>query len=249
MKNARFEQLGRMQRQYHRNHPWGLSEGSLYIPHSYDDKSPDGLSWWDDVGFILNGRRVIVWWQHPRQVYSDKIEDVAWEEAGDSPRDNWLTKDSTPNYKRVGKSRKKIVSYTCRQPSAEQRQYYDKLHNAQKRLVAEGIDYRVEPSYSRERLTWATGISLVAPVEVRNEVQIKEVAQLARRLILGKTTLDSEFPGYHYTKADWLREQGNGTKNAGEAFDLLRQLPSDFLSDKQVPHQDPAAQDLNFSSR
>jgi hypothetical protein len=86
-------------------------------------------------------------------------------------------------------------------------------------------------------------------VEVRNEVQIKEVAQLARRLILGKTTLDSEFPGYHYTKADWLCEQGNGTKNAGEAFDLLRQLPSDFLSDKQEPHQDPAAQDLNFSSR
>lgn len=249
MKNTRFERLGRMQRHYHLNHPWGLSQGGLYIPHTYDNKSPDALSWWDDIGFILNGRRVIVWWQHPRNVYSDKIEDVAWEEAGDSPRDNWLTKDSTPNYKRVGKSRKKIVSYTCRQPSLEQRQYYDKLHDAQKRLAADGIDYQVHPSYSRERLSWATGISLVAPIEVKNETEIKKIAHLARRLILGQTTLKSEFPGYHYTKADWLGEQGSSTKNAVEIFNLLTQLPPDFSIDKQEPHQNSAAQDLCFSNR
>jgi len=37
------------------------------------------------------------------------------------------------------------------------------------------------------------------------------VAGLARRLILGQTTLDAEFPGYRYGKADWLREQKTQT--------------------------------------
>lgn len=75
MKNTKFELYGRMQRQYHRRHSWGMSQGGLNIPHSYTETAPDGLSWWDDVGFILNGRRVIVWWQHPRQVYADAIQE------------------------------------------------------------------------------------------------------------------------------------------------------------------------------
>ena len=59
MKNRKQELLRRMQRQHHRNHPWRLQHGGLYIPHSYEEKLPDALSWWDDVGFILNKRRVI----------------------------------------------------------------------------------------------------------------------------------------------------------------------------------------------
>ena len=101
MKIARLERLRQLQREYHQSHPWRLSQGGLYIPHSYADMKPDSLSFWDDVGFILNGRRVIVWWQHPRYVYSDAIEEKAWHEAGPSPRDNWLTEGGTKNYKRV----------------------------------------------------------------------------------------------------------------------------------------------------
>jgi hypothetical protein len=196
-----------MQRQYHRSHPWGLSQGGLFIPHSYEETKQDGLSWWDDVGFILNRRRVIVWWLHPRCVYSDAIRDQAWKEAGDSPRDDWLTEGGTTNYRKVGKSRKKVVSYACREPSEEMRRYYDKLHDIEKRLTAEGIELDVSPSWKRERLNWATGISLVAPQEVRNEAELASVATLARRLILGQTSLKAEFPGYRYGKTDWLREQ------------------------------------------
>ena len=66
MKSQKFEKLGRAQKQYHRNRPWGLSSSGLYVPHDYSEKTGADLSWWDDVGFILNKRRVIVWWQHPR---------------------------------------------------------------------------------------------------------------------------------------------------------------------------------------
>lgn len=207
MKNTRLELLGRLQRQYHQHHPWRLSRGGLYIPHSYADMRPESLSWWDDVGFILNGRRVIVWWQHPRHVYFNAIEDQAWQEAGVGPQDNWLTEGGTKNYRKVGKSRKKLVSYTSRQPSPEQRQHYDLLRDIEKRLRADGIDFDVALSWKWERLTWAMGVSLVAPLDVRNEGELAAVATLARRLILGEPALKMEFPGYHYGRADWLRER------------------------------------------
>ncbi len=207
MKNARFERLGRMQRQYHRQHPWRLSPGGLFIPHSYAETKPDSLSWWDDVGFILNGRRVIVWWRHPRQVYATAIEERSWQEAGEDPGDNWLFDGATTNYRTLGRSRKKIVSYTSRQPSDAQQRYYAKLDAIQERLVADGIECDVAPSWKRERLNWADGISLVVPLEVRSAAELALVAALARRLLLRQTTLDAEFPGYRYGKADWLREQ------------------------------------------
>lgn len=208
MKNSKYELLGRMQHQYHRSHPWRLSQGGLYIPHSYADTKPDSLSWWDDVGFILNRRRVIVWWRHPRHIYADALDGQSWLEAGDGPQDDWLTEGSTKNYRRVGASRKKIVSYTSRQPSAEQRLHYDLLRDIRDRLTTEGIDLDVPPSWNLERLAWAMGVNLVAPLEVRNESELASVALLARRLILGQTTLETEFPEYCYSRTDWLREQG-----------------------------------------
>ena len=207
MKNARFERFGRMQRQYHRSRPWRLSQGGLFIPHSYAETKPDGLSWWDDVGFILNSRRIIVWWQHPRHVYASAIEEQSFKDAGTDPDDDWIFDGQTTNYKAVGRSRKKIVSYTCREPTAEQQAYYDRRRDIQKRLSGEGIDFAVAASWGRQRLNWATGISLVVPMEVRNETELAMVAKLARRLILGQTTLGAEFPAYRYDKADWLREQ------------------------------------------
>ena len=119
----------------------------------------------------------------------------------------WLTEGGTKNYRKVGRSRKKLVSYTSRQPSPEQRQHYDLLRDIEKRLSADGIDFDVAVSWKWERLSWAMGVSLVAPLEVRNEGELASVANLARHLILGKTTLNAEFPGYLYGRADWLREQ------------------------------------------
>ena len=209
MKNANYELLGKMQRQYHRSHPWRLSRGGLYIPHSYEEIKPNCFSYWDDVGFILNKRRVIVWWLHPRQIYKDALEAQSRQEVGDGPQDDWLTEGRMKNYRRLGASRKKIVSYTTRQPSAEQRLHYELLRKTRERLSAEGIEYEVAPSWKQERLTWATGVSLVAPLEVRNEAELASVALLARRLMLGQTTLETEFPGYLYCRADWLREMGD----------------------------------------
>ncbi|ARV18621.1 hypothetical protein AEP_01677 [Curvibacter sp. AEP1-3] len=50
------------------------------------------------------------------------------------------------------------------------------------------------------------GVNIVAPMEVRNGKDLVAVASLAKRLIKGQSNLKSEFPGYCYTREDWLRE-------------------------------------------
>ena len=96
MKNPHYESLGRRMREYHRTHQWRLSEGGLYVPHVYWNMGPDSLSYWDDVGFILNGRRVMVWWRHPRDIFKKAVCSMAWEEAGDGPQDRWLFEGGNP---------------------------------------------------------------------------------------------------------------------------------------------------------
>jgi hypothetical protein len=99
------------------------------------------------------------------------------------------------------------VSYTSRQPSAEQDAHYKHLRSISERLTTEGIDLELNTAWKRERLNWATGVSLIVPLEVRNEIELTQVASLARRLLLGQTTLKTEFPGYRYGKTEWLKEQ------------------------------------------
>lgn len=127
----------------------------------------------------------------------------------DGPRDDWLFEGGTKNYKMVGKfkRRKKLFTTTSRAPSEAQTQHYAKLQQIEERLTRDGIDLEIRPSWKWERLTWAMGVSLVAPLEVRNEKELAEVARLARALILQKTSLAAEFPGFVYNKASWLHEQ------------------------------------------
>jgi hypothetical protein len=82
------------------------------------------------------------------------------------------------------------------------------LRSISERLTAEGINLDVNLSWNRERLNWATGVSLIVPLEVRNAAELAQVAALARRLLLGQTTLEKEFPDYRYNRANWLKEQG-----------------------------------------
>jgi hypothetical protein len=166
----------------------------------------DALSWGDDVGFILNRRKIFVDWAHPRCEYAEEIRNRASLLAGEDPCDDWVLDGITPQYKKVGHSRKKIVSYLCRSPSDEQLEYDETERTIERQLSQEGIEHHVYCSWKRLRRDWATHILVVAPLEVRNEVELAQVATLARRLLLGQTTLDAEFPNYRYSKANWTSE-------------------------------------------
>ena len=204
MKNSHQERLRRLMKQYHRYRQWRLNSG-LFIPHAYPD--PQELSWWDDVGFILNGRRVMVWWVHPRMEYANAIGHRSWREAGDPPDGGANLLDlGEKQWKKVGRSRKKVVAYRSRPTSDSLRDYYAKLRAIETRIKSEGIDLVICPSMSTKACSWCTGISLCIPVEVRNEKEVAALAMLAKRLIKGETRLANEFPGYQYTRDDWLAE-------------------------------------------
>jgi len=204
MKNPNQELLCRLMRQYHRHHPWRLDRG-FFIPHLYP--KPRKLSWWDDVGFILNGRRIMVWWVHPRMEYADAINDMAWKEAGDPPaRSADMFVAGEKQWKKVGRSRKKVASYLCRPTPDSMQGYYTKLRAIESRMESEGIDLVVRPSISVKRLAWCTGVELCVPVDVRTDEEVRALALLARRLLKGETNLANEFPGYEYGRAEWLFE-------------------------------------------
>lgn len=179
MKNAKLERFALMQRQYHRSNPWKLGPLGLFVPHTFALKQPGDLTWWADVGFILNGRRVIIWLQHPRDVYRGAIEEAAWDQ---------LTT---------------LKVSTCAPDFANN---FIKL---ERQLSHEGIDLDVTCKFRITRLNWAMGCSLVAPVEVRSKADLAEVAAFARRLMFGQTSLLAEFPDYRYTRANWLAERDN----------------------------------------
>lgn len=206
MKNPYFEHLYRRMRQHHRHHQWA-GENGLYIPHEYPDANPEKLSRWDDVGFILNGRRIMVWWVHPRMKYADAIDDLAWKEVGVPPLNSAdMFGPIEKQWKKVGRSRKKVSSYLTHQAPDAMRAYYDKLISIEMRMESEGIDLVVRPSMSVGIFPNCRGVNLCVPIEVRNEKELGELTALAKRLIKGETTLAKEFPDYQYGREDWLLE-------------------------------------------
>lgn len=202
MKNRHFEQLGRKMREYHRHHPWRLHDG-LFIPHSYTE--PCALSWWDDVGFILNGYRVMVWWQHPRSKYSDEIARRAQQEAGAMP-DEPLFRDEERLWKRVGRSRKQVVVHRTQWCSEALRTYFDKVNAIEQRLSIEGIDHTVCARTTMRRYRWGMGMELCAPLEVRGVDGVRLLAFLARRLAKREVTIQEVFPGYRFDQDMWLSD-------------------------------------------
>lgn len=195
-------------RQHHRHNQWQLTDG-LYLPHSYEE--PRKLSWWDDIGFVLSGRRVMIWWAHPRMSYADAVEERAWKEMAPPPSDfpELLARQpGEKTWKKVGRSRKKVVGYKASPKSEAKQESYDQLFATEKRLKLEGIDFEVRPSISVKALAWGLGVELCVPLEVRNENDAKVLVGLVRKLLKGETSLDAEFRGYLFGRKEWLDEAG-----------------------------------------
>ncbi len=206
MKLKRKESLLRSQQQFHRNNPWQLEAGGLFVPHLYSNRDADLFSWGDTTGFILNGRRILVSWDHPRNVYANQMNDIIYEQVGEPDFTRFRSGQETPWYKRVGRSRKKRIGYHCPPSNQNSRTYFDRLQKQQDAIFSEGIEFAVRPSWKRRFFYWATSVEIVAPIEVRNVEDLRQLSDLARRLLLGQTRLDVEFSDYVYDRSNWLAE-------------------------------------------
>lgn len=226
MKNPNFERRLRAMRVYHANEHGSQFDGGVRVFHRYDEFAADDLSWWDDCQIIVNRRRVMIWWVHPRFKYRNAIEDAAWAAAGEPPeRGDWLAEmRSRPVRKKVGKSRTRIVAYEHGEPNAGYQAYYARLRAEEDRIAAAGIDLIVRPSLSRCTLDWCTGLELCIPVEVRNVAELKALADIGRRLLKGETTLDRLFVDYSYGRGEWLAEQAR-REGKGKFSEQLLSMP------------------------
>ncbi|MDC9594870.1 hypothetical protein [Xenorhabdus sp. IM139775] len=206
MKNRKFERNRRLAKQYHRNQHHNQFEKGILVYHDYSEREPNELSWWDDVAFILGKVRVVVTWRHPRCVYWDKIEDAALEAAHHlyphSEDDKFFQTEK--NHKKVGRSRKK-VHYHVLLPNEERRKWGDAVEAEKIRLRKEA-DFIITPSIKVEMLTHYRYVSIVAPIEIRNVEELRQLADLVRRILNRETTLETEFPDYAYGKTQWLAE-------------------------------------------
>nr|WP_314901519.1 hypothetical protein [uncultured Deefgea sp.] len=204
MKNKYQEALRRQMKLHHRQSPWRLSTAGVYIPHDYSEGRT--VSWWDDFGFVLAGRRVMVWWQHPRQQYADEIAVVARQQAGEPPPSVGEFAQGEKIWKKVGRSRKKVAMYRMTPFPAESRAYYAQLRSIETGLQEVGIDFTVLPSLQLKWRDWCLGVELCVPVELRNEADVTALAQWVRRVLQGETSLAAEYGDYQYGRVEWLAE-------------------------------------------
>lgn len=214
MKNPRLERMRRQMRDYHRSQPWRLT-GGLFIPHAYPEQKR--LSWWDDVGFVLNRCRVMVWWVHPRMKYAEAIEKQAMHEAGPLPDEPMFEGPLEKRWRRIGRSRKKLAACRTHVFSDPLSAYFDQVNAVEEQLRAEGIDHVVRPSMSGRWYRWGIGIDLCIPIEVRNIEEARHLAGLARILLKREGTISEAFPSYAYGREEWLGEAENRPKSSHAA--------------------------------
>jgi hypothetical protein len=203
MKNRHIERLRSQMRHFHRQNPWRQQRG-LYIPHTYPLDSP--TSWWDDVGFIHGGRRVMVWWAHPRRVYVDQIEQLAFQEAGPFPEDPGTLEQVEKLARSLARSTDPRGTHVGHRISAPQRAYLERLDAIESRLQTQGVDIIVRPSMFVQYHPWGLGMSLCVPTEVRDIPELRALADLAKRLLKREVTLKGVFPDYGYGRAEWVAE-------------------------------------------
>jgi hypothetical protein len=207
LKNKTIERRISAAKAYHRNAP-GQFAGGIQSRHSYDEMSPDTLTYWDDAVFIVNNYRVRLWWQHPRMHYADLIADEARkrvEHLRPISASNFL-EGATANYKKLGRSRKKITSWTMAPTTAELSEFYQLLAQTEQQVGLE-LPFEVTPVIKLEWNSCCRVINLCAPFEVRSNADLRDLCLIAKRLVMRKSTLADEFGDRVYGQSDWLRDR------------------------------------------
>mgnify|MGYP001357045970 CR=1 FL=1 len=203
-KNKHYESKFKNQRIFG-SKPNQRLENGIVVRHMYNE--PRAYSWWDDTGFNLNGRRVMIWWTHPRCNFNDAISDLAYENIPYPYENESLLRDSEKIYKYVGKNgkRKKLDGFACK-PIADRRKWYDAL-TAEENRLKKVTDLIITPQIKVDILNWCRGVHICAPLEINGVADLHILCNLVKRLLKGETSLEKEFPGYTYSKENWANEK------------------------------------------
>jgi hypothetical protein len=207
MKNKHIERLIASSKRYRKNPKsfWNWDhQRKIRVYHLYDQEKP--LSYWDDVSFVSGSQFVTVFWVHPRTDYSDAVFHSAYTKVKSEESFSERKFESTPNYIRLGKNkkRKKIVSYTVK-TDENSRETFKKILELEKTL-RKTSDISIEASFKVEQYNRYRGASICCPIEVRNVDDLYELAQFVRKCLVDPTLFEKTYGGYKYTKEDYMKE-------------------------------------------
>ncbi len=205
MKNFYQEKLKISAKAFHKNNRGENFTNGIIISHHYDEADMTKLSWWNDVSFILNDYLVQVAWIHPRMAFKDWAEDDAYKKVVhlDRGSDGFMGQ-TKPNYVKVGKSRKKMISRTLTGSllSSDWMQAYDVAYAE----ALKDANFQITPFIKAEWVQYGRFVEICAPIEIRSERDLRALVNLVRKLLKRETTLEQEFAGYAYARDEWIAE-------------------------------------------
>lgn len=210
MKTFYVEQRMKSAKLFHRNNQQHTHyENGILIHHLYPDRNENTLSWWDDVGFILNNYRVSIAWTHPRQAFLDHVQNLAFDMVSEAYSKDGLnsvkiSEEQTPIYKKIGRSRKAIKFY--KHNFLPDDGYIETLRKTESEIAA-CTDFVVVPKIDTCWKKRSRFVSVCLPMEIRNQGDLMALASTVKRLIKREVTLNELFPDFRYTKQNWADEK------------------------------------------
>ena len=210
MKTFYVEQRKKSAKNFHRNNQQRTHyKNGILIHHLYPDRNENTLSWWDDVGFILNNYRVSIAWNHPRQAFLEHVQNLAFDMVSEAYSEDefnllGLSEEQTPIYKKIGRSRKIIKLY--KQNFLPDNGFIEALRKTERELAA-CTDFNVVPKLDIRWTKRSRFVSACLPMEIRGEDDLMVLASTVKRLIKREVTLNELYPEFCYTKQNWLDEK------------------------------------------
>ena len=205
MKNRAIEAMKQRAKLYHRKEHGDQFTNGIIARYLYTEMTPETPTFYDDAVFIVNDYRVALWWVHPRDRYRNLVHTEAVRRVAHLHPESDPYADMTPNYKRLGRSRKNIVSWTQQLTRDEFRIYFDLLTDME-RQVGQEVEFEVRPTITIALHNWCKGLNLCAPFEVRSEADLLALTHVARRLVKRESSMSQEFGDVVYRQSDWLAD-------------------------------------------
>ena len=212
MKNVHFEKTRKNQRlALSKYRGSGLVDG-VDIFHLYGGEYAKDYTWWDDFSILMANRRLMCWFVHPRMVYADTCDSIAYEKAKlvkpESDSDYELSKGEQI-YKKVGRSRKTKIGVSTMNLNPQYSEWLDYWKNLKKEILVTS-DLVIKPSLTYESVDWALGVNAVIPEEVHTREDVVRVAKLLKFMYTNKVAAEQMYSGYTYSKDDWIKENHAG---------------------------------------
>ena len=214
MKNKFVEREYKKAKEYRKKR---RNDGSGYhVYHCYKDEDGNLLKdkgYWDDVGVFKGSIYTCILWTHPRYEFDGHIRDKAVDRYDSFNSKKMFDNDNfIKNYKRVGKSRKKVAYFTMNHSpdvGAERKSFADAF-NEELATTTHIQRCSIKVSFKKN----IRYIHVCYPIEVISEESLIQMADEVMGYYRNYNAFYEKYGEYTYTVDDYHRE--NDTKPKGD---------------------------------